>query len=77
MQVIPANEYYLLQVKILKDGQWFEYRNETGNIVVFINDFDAINYSKSEQFAKLCPYAIETRLVKQTVLMHNAGIGLQ
>ena len=75
--MIPANEYYLLQVKILKDSQWFEYRNEEGNILVFLNDFDAINYSKSEQFAKSCPYAIETRLVKQTVIQHDLGIGLK
>ena len=74
---VAESEYFLIQIKILKDGQWFECRNDKGNIMIFLNDFDAINYSKSEQFAKLCPYAIETRLVKQTVLMHNAGIGLQ
>ena len=74
---VVESEYFLIQIKILKDGQWFECRSKEGNIMVFLNDFDAINYSKSEQFAKLCPYAIETRLVKQTVLMHNAGIGLQ
>ena len=75
--MIPENQYYLLQIKILKDSQWFECRNEQGNIIVFINDFDAVEYSKSEQFAKLNAYAIETRLVKQEIVMRTNGIGLK
>ena len=71
------NQYYLLQIKILKDGQWFECRNDSGDIIIFDSDFTAISYSKSDEFAKLCPFAIETRLVKQEILIHQKGIGLK
>ena len=75
--MMETQECYLLQIKLIDNGEWHDCRNDKGTILVFINDFDAYNYTNTDQFKKLSGYAIETRLVKQQIIKCNIGVGLQ
>ena len=48
--VTENQPYHLLQFTLIENGEWHDARNDKGNIIVFLNDFEAIDYSRSDQF---------------------------
>ena len=70
---IKANKPNLL-ITLIENGEWHDARNDKGNIIVFLNDFEAIDYSRSDQFKeKLGKYAILVRVTKIQVLKTKVG----
>ena len=66
--------YHLLQVLLLENGEWHDARDDQGKIIIFLNDFDAMEYSRSEKFKeKLGKYAKCVRLTKIQVLKTKVG----
>jgi|LWDU01.1.fsa_nt_gi hypothetical protein len=74
--VTENQPYYLLQIKILEYGEWYDCRNKQGNILVFLNDFDAINYSKTPDFIESTKFAKQIRLSKTQVIIPKVDISL-
>lgn len=72
--VTENQPYHLLQFTLIENGEWHDARNDKGNIIVFLNDFEAIDYSRSDQFKeKLGKYAILVRVTKIQVLKTKVG----
>ena len=36
--------YHLLQVLLIENGEWHDARDDQGKIIIFLNDFDAMEY---------------------------------
>ena len=72
--VTENQPYHLLQFTLIENGEWHDARNDTGNIIIFLNDFEAIDYSRSDYFTqKLGKYAKLVRVVKIQVLQTKVG----
>ena len=66
--------YYLLQVRLIEDGEWHDARTIEGNIIIFSNDFDATSYSKTDDFKeRLGKYAKSIRVIQINVLQSKVG----
>ena len=66
--------YYLLQVRLIENGEWHDARNIEGNIIIFSNDFDVTSYSKTDDFKeRLGKYAKSIRVVQINVLQSKVG----
>ncbi len=65
-----SQEYYLLQVKLQQDGEWWSVRNQKGNIFVFLSEYEAKLYSTTEEYKRLNMSPVKARIVKNQVIQY-------